>query len=144
MKKLIVRGSLALLVLVVVMMSGCQGDEPTAQEKTEAILISAEWNNPSVTVDGVDQSALYQTFIIKFTKGTYTSSGGGPLWPSSGTWVFTDETGKMIILDGKMEVHINEITENSLELAVQNVDTTFASGRTNSIKGKNVFKLKKK
>lgn len=143
MKKSKVNVGVALLVSAVVILSGCK-DEPTVQEKTEAMLVSAEWNNPIVTVDGVDQSDLYASFTIKFIKGTYNTSGGSPLWPTSGAWVFKDEAATTLMLDGKMEVRINEITEIALEVELQNNNTTFVSGRTNSIKGKNIFKLKKK
>ncbi len=144
MKSTLLKVVVSVLALAAISFSGCNGDEPTVQEKTEALLVSAEWNKPVVTVDGVDQSDLYSDFTIKFIKGTYTSAGGGPLWPTTGTWTFKDETASVLILDGNKEVQINEITETALELAVQNDNTTFISGRTQSIKGKNVFKLKKK
>lgn len=144
MKSTLLKVVVSVLALAAISFSGCNGDEPTVQEKTEALLVSAEWNKPVVTVDGVVQSDLYSDFTIKFIKGTYTSAGGGPLWPTSGAWVFKDEAATTLLLDGKMEVRINEITETSLELEVQNENTTFISGRMNSIKGKNVFKLKKK
>ena len=133
-----------ILVLITISISGCGNDEPTVSEKMEAMMVSSEWTKPTVTVDGVDQSSLYQNFTIQFSKGTYSSSGGSPLWPASGTWVFADETATKLTLDGKKEVQINEITDSILELALQNDNTTFVTGRSNSIKGKNVFKLKKK
>ena len=136
--------ALAILLLAVVSISGCKDHAPNVQERVEGMLVSAEWNQPVVTVDGVDHSDLYQNFTIRFNKNTYTSSGGSPLWPAAGTWNFTDESAKAINLDGKMEIHINEITDVNLELAFQNDNTTFASGRVKSVGGKNVFRLKKK
>lgn len=133
----------AIILLVALGLFSCN-DEPTPAEKTEALLISGIWSNPVVTVDGIDQSDLYQIFTITFTKTNYTTAGGSPLWLSSGTWAFKDENAKVLILDGSHEVPINEITETNLELVVQNDNTTFKSGRVNSVKGANKFRLTKK
>jgi hypothetical protein len=143
MKNSNIKMALTILLFPTICLLGCE-DEPTVKEKTEAMLISGEWNKPIVTVDGIDESALYQDFTIKFTSNSYTSSGGSPLWPSSGTWTFKDESAKVLILDNTKEIQINEITDVNLELAIQNDNTTFTSGRVNSIKGKNVFRLSKK
>jgi len=128
------------ILFTTIIISGCN-DEPTVAEKVEGMLVAVEWSKPIVTVDGVDQSSLYQDFNITFTKTTYTTTGGGPLWPASGTWKFTDETAKTIRLDDHIDVRINEISETNLEIAIQNDNTTFKSGRVNSVKGKCVFRL---
>lgn len=142
MKNLKIKIALTILLFTTICLPGCE-DEPTVKEKTEAMLMSGEWNQPIVTVDGVDKSSLYQDFTIKFSSNSYFSSGGSPLWPASGTWVFKDESAQVLILDNIKEVQINEITDVNLELAIQNDNTTFKSGRVNSIQGKNVFRLKK-
>ncbi|MBK7651309.1 MAG: hypothetical protein IPJ20_12070 [Flammeovirgaceae bacterium] len=141
MKNTMTRISRAIIILTTTILLGCGDNGPTAQEKTEALLVSAQWKNPVVTVDGIDQSALYQNFKIQFGHNTYTSSGGEPLWPASGTWVFVDENATTLKLDGKLEIKISELTETNLELIFQNDNSTFTSGR--SIKGENKFRLKK-
>lgn len=138
----IIRMLMVTILSTTIIISGCT-DEPTVTEKVEALLISGEWKNSIVTVDGVDQSSLYQGFTIKFTSTNYNTSVGSPLWTTFGTWKFKDESAKALILDGVKEISINEITETKLELAVQNDNTTFKSGRTSSIKGKNIFRLSK-
>lgn len=134
--------SIAIVLFAALSISSCN-DEPTVAEKVEGMLVSVAWSKPIVTVDGIDQSNLYQAFAITFTKANYTTSGGSPLWPSTGTWTFKDESARVLLLDGTREVQINEITGTNLELAVQNNNTTFKSGRVNSIIGKNVFRLSK-
>lgn len=134
--------SMFIIFLGTVCISGCE-DDPTLNEKVESMLISGQWKNPIVTADGIDQSDLYQGFILKFNSGTYSTSGGGPLWLESGTWIFKDESGKLLIMDGSREIQINEITETNLELVVQNNNTTFKTGRVSSVKGKNIFRLSK-
>ena len=130
------------ILIAAMVISGCD-NAPSATEKVEGMLVSVAWSKPIVTVDGIDQSNLYQDFTITFTKTNYTTSGGSPLWSPSGTWIFKDESAKVLKLDGKQEIQINEITGTNLELAVQNNNTTFKSGRVNSIIGKNVFRLSK-
>ncbi len=132
------------IVLVMAALLSCKDPVPSAQEKSESLLMAAAWNKAVVTVDGVDHSDLYANFTIRFNKGTYISFGGSPLWSSTGTWVFTDESAKFINLDGKMEIQINDLTESNLELAFQRTSTTFGSGRSKSISGRNVFRLKNK
>lgn len=143
MKNTMTRISRPIIILTTMILLGCGDNGPTVQEKTEALLVSAQWKNPVVTVDGIDQSALYQNFKIQFGHNTYTSSGGEPLWPASGTWVFMDENATTMKLDGKLEIKISELTETNLELIFQNDNTTFTSGRLMSIKGGNKFRLKK-
>src|SRR6478736_5623501 len=136
MKNTLLKVVTIVLMLAVITLSGCK-DEPTQQEKTQAQLVSAQWVTPVVTVDGVDQSDLYANFNIKFLKDTYSTQGGGPLWATSGTWSFANDTASTLMLDGDTEVQLNEITETSLTLTVQNENTTFISGRAHSVKGKN-------
>ncbi|MGE0587373.1 MAG: hypothetical protein AB7O48_02280 [Cyclobacteriaceae bacterium] len=126
-------------------LAGCKKDEPTAQEQVTKMLTSAEaWQDPIVTVDDVDQSALYTDFVISFSNTNYTSANGSPVWKSAGTWVFKDEMAQIMIFDGVQEVEITSISNEELELSVQWNEDTFEPGRTRSVKGKNKFKLKKK
>ena len=133
------------LTIFLLSLTGCKKDvELTAQERVEKILTSTEaWQEPTVTVDGVDYSDLYKNFQIKFSKNSYTSSGGAPVWAAAGTWVFINDEASLMKLDGAREVEIS-VTDDFLELSFQWEDNTFEPGRTNSVKGKQKFKLKKK
>jgi hypothetical protein len=131
---------------ILLTIDGCKKDnEPTVQERITSILTSAEaWQNPEVTVDGVDYSDLYKDFSIKFTNSTYTTTKGTPVWEDNGTWVFLNEAATFIKMDDLREVEINSITNDFLELSFQWDENTFEPGRSNSVKGKQKFKLKKK
>ncbi len=126
--------------------AGCKNDdEPTAQERITLMLTSAEaWQNPEVTVDGVDYSDLYKDFSITFNESAYTTVGGAPVWAASGTWKFLNEEATLLKLDDTREVEINSISDDILELSFQWNENTFEPGRVNSVKGKQKFKLKKK
>jgi len=86
---------------------------------------------------------LYKDFTIKFDKSTYTTTSGAPMWKPSGTWVFINEDATLMQMDGTREVEVL-VTQDFLELSFQWEENTFDPGRTNSIKGKQKFKLKKK
>ncbi len=126
--------------------TGCKNDdEPTAQARVISMLTSVEaWDNPEVTVDGVDYSDLYKDLFITFTESAYTSAGGAPVWATSGTWKFLNEEATLLQFDGIREVEINSISDDILELSFQWNENTFEPGRINSVKGKQKFKLKKK
>lgn len=142
MKKIVIQLS---VVLFCSLLSCGNKDSPlTAQETVTAMLTSAEaWQEPSVTVDGVDYSDLYKNFQIKFDKSTYTSSGGAPVWAAAGAWLFINEEATLLKLDGSREVALS-VTDDFLELSFQWDENTFEPGRVKSVKGKQKFKLKKK
>lgn len=141
MKKVITQLSVVLLFSLL----SCSNEEtPTSQETVTTMLTSAEaWQEPSVTVDGVDYSDLYKNFQIKFDESTYTSSGGAPVWAAAGTWVFINEEATLIKMDGSREVEML-VSDEFLELSFQWEENTFEPGRVKSVKGKQKFKLKKK
>lgn len=125
---------------------GCKkDDEPSAQERITSILTSAEaWNDPEVTVDGVDYSEVYADFSINFSSTSYTTIAGAPVWESTGLWTFLNEEGTLLQFDNAREVELNLLSDNIIELSFQWDENTFEPGRVNSVKGKNKFKLKKK
>lgn len=141
MKKVIIQLSIVLCFALL----SCDNEEaPTPAEQITKMLTSTEaWQEPSVTIDGVDYSDLYKNFQIKFDESTYTSSGGAPVWAAAGTWVFINEEATLMKLDGTRDVEIS-VTDEFLELSFQWEENTFEPGRVKSVKGKQKFKLKKK
>jgi hypothetical protein len=132
------------VILLLALPSCNKKDELTTQEKVSAQLTTAAgWQDPVVTVDGVDYSDLYKDFSIKFDKSTYTTTSGAPMWKASGTWVFINEEATLMKMDDKREVELL-VTDDFLELSFQWEENTFEPGRVNSVKGKQKFKLKKK
>lgn len=142
MKKSVIKLS---VVLFCSLLSCGKEDTSTEQELVTKILTSAEaWQNPEVTVDGVDYSDLYKDFSITFTESAYTTVGGAPVWAASGSWKFLNEEATLLKLDDSREVEIGSISDDILELSLQWEENTFEQGRVNSVKGKQKFKLKKK
>ncbi len=119
---------------------GCQKENVTPEVN---LLTSVAWGSPVVLVDGVDQSTVYKDFKITFGKDSYVSTGGSPIWKSSGVWEYTDEAKTIFLLDNQTEVKINQLSTDRLELELQWSTTTYKGGRANSVSGKNIFQLKK-
>jgi hypothetical protein len=116
--------------------------EPSEEEIVKEKLTSGTWTLQSVTVDNVDQTAVYQGLTINFTETTYTTTKGGQVWPASGTWSFIDDTAIAIKRDDGTEVKV-EATDTSLKLTLTWSKTTLAPGRIESVKGLHVFTFKK-
>ena len=127
---------------LILCLSAC--DKEKVEKKTpdpgSASLTSA-WQVETVTVDGVDQTAIYAGFRIAFDAKTYTSINGSPIFAPSGTWVFANEAGTRVVLDGFLDTDIKFVTDDILELSLQWDQFTFEVGRTKSVWGRHVFKL---
>jgi hypothetical protein len=116
------------------------------QDMTKTLLTSATaaapWKIQSSSVDGVDQSALYNGFTIAFTSSSFTTANGGGIWPASGTWNFQGTDATTITRNDGVPVQI-QITSSSLVMTINWTKTTLGSGRTESTSGKNVFTMAK-
>ena len=134
--------AIAFAFLSIACLTACKKTEVTPQEQAESLLTAGAWAKPTVTVDGVDHSDLYQNFTVQFINKTYSSSGGLPLWPAAGTWMMSED-GKTLKIDGKLEMQISEMTDKALQLTFQWDKSTYAPGRVQSIGGRNVFNLKR-
>lgn len=116
--------------------------KPTETKVVKGKLTNSTWILQDVTVDGVDQTAVYQGLTINFTETTYTTTNGGLVWPASGTWSFTDGTATTIKRDDGMEVGVG-VTDTSLKLTLTWAKATLGTGRVGSVKGLHVFTMKK-
>jgi hypothetical protein len=149
MKQVNIKSMNRILVLlfitgVMLQFAGCKKADPKPSE-TEVVkekLTSSTWTLQNVTVDGVDQTAVYQGLTINFTETTYTTTKGGLVWPASGTWSFTDDTATTIKRDDGIEVGV-EVTDTSLKLTLTWAKATFGTGRVASVKGLHVFTFRK-
>jgi len=127
--------------------SGCKGKsedpKPSKQDEVQAILISGNWRIQTVTVDGVDETDVYEGLTLRFTATNYTSTNGLPVWPASGTWVFTSDAATAFERNDGMLVEILEATPTSLKLGLAWDETTIGSGRASSVEGDHVFSFVK-
>ncbi|MCX8490404.1 MAG: hypothetical protein ORN54_04990, partial [Cyclobacteriaceae bacterium] len=73
---------------------------------------------------------------------TFTSSGGEPIWPSSGSWDFTDASAKGISIDN-LSLTILEVTNNKFSYSLPWTKTSLAGGRIGSIPGDITFVMVK-
>jgi len=127
------------------LISSCGGDSdsPSKSAEVTAILTSATWKIHSVTVDGTDQTDLYENLTLNFSSKRYTSTNGQPVWPASGTWTFGNEDASILIRSDGVEVTIHEATNTSLKLGLTWNETTMGQGRGSSLSGDHLFSFVK-
>jgi hypothetical protein len=114
--------------------------EPTEAEKRTTILTTGgTWNLQSVTVNNVDQTEVYEGLTLSFSSSGYTATNGGTIWPTSGSWDFTNDAGTTISRSDDLEISVTEITQSKLVLGLSWSTTTLGPGRTNSLAGAHVF-----
>jgi len=120
--------------------SSCGGDEnptpdpdpdptPTPQEIATEILTTGTWEPQAITREGIDVSAEYAEFTVKFTGSNYTTTNGGSAWPASGTWAFDGTSATRIIRDGSVIIETS-ISEGSLVMAFTLDEEVFARTKT--------------
>lgn len=126
-------------------LAGCGGNggepDPDPIKTTSEILTAGQWAASNVTVDGVP-TTMYTGMTISFTSTTsYTSTKGGVIWKSSGTYKFQGD--KELVVDNDFTATITEITDNTMKLSFNWTKTTLGPGRDASIKGAHVFTFSK-
>ena len=147
-----------LFLAFIVFVTGCKNDPVTPPDPSEerTALLAKAWkvdtaNPPSVTLDGADISGDFQTFVLTLTTSfTYSTSGGSPtfdIWQPSGSWGYaTNADGSSnlnsLILDGLLQVDIDNLSETALQLSF---DFTLAKaahgGRFTGVEGRYIFKF---
>jgi len=95
------------------------GPDLTNQEITTALL-TGTWdisNSGSITRDNVNVTTDFSSFVLTFTDGGFTSTGGGDLWASTGSWAYTststDDASSITI--GSLDISI-AVSETSLTM----------------------------
>jgi hypothetical protein len=132
-----------MMLMALLAMSACGSKKDTPEPDVQAMLISGTWKMQEVTVDGVNKNAQFSNLSILFTKIGFTSEGGAPVWPLSGTWIFADAEKKSITRNDGAIVMLRSISSSELTLALHWNQPTLGGGRTNSVQGDYVFVLDK-
>ena len=129
--------------LLFIQSCGSKGNDPLPVDQTKSVLTSGIWKLLSVSVDGVDKTSLYTGLTLSFTVSNFNSTNGRVIWPNSGTWQFTDGTGKNITRGDGLQIAIDEASTSKLVLKLTWNQTTLGPGRVNSLMGVNVFSFGK-
>jgi hypothetical protein len=145
MKKLAITLTSILYLTLVLLSCGPDDPQPTQTdiELAKEALTSGPWKVKTVTVDGVDKTSLYGNLALSFTATSYSATGGGALWPASGTWSFADESGKTITRSDGLSITIEQATKEKLALKLSWAKTTLGAGRVESVSGSHTFSFEK-
>lgn len=136
-----IKGILSISILLsALVLSGCNGDSsPSATEIITKQLSANKWKISTVLIDDVVQTSLFTNMMLSFTDTNYTTTNGGPVWPTTGTWTFVDNTGKKIKRNDNLEITIIEISDTALKISLTWSKNIFGSGRISSVAGNHVF-----
>lgn len=138
--------AVVLVSIVLLQISGCGGNTtPTlsASDAVKAKLTAAtSWKMQSATVDGVDQTATYKGLALAFTATAYTSTNGGVVWPTSGTWSFNSTDGTSLKRNDGLVIAL-DVTDTTLKLSFTWATTTLSGGKVDSVKGQTVLNFTK-
>lgn len=138
-KKLLATFSLIFIVALVVNISGCKNSDPTAKTTNTALLAAQQWTLQSLKINGVNETDLYKDLTLKFESSIYQATNGEPIWSSSGTWSFTDDTAKSFVIEDDVLVTVEQLDQTSLKISLTWNSTTFEEGRAKSVEGEHEF-----
>jgi hypothetical protein len=147
MKRNLICALLSIFILLTTLtITSCKEDDPSAAETNLNRLTAHNWNLIKVTVDGVDKTSLFTGLALQWNKNqTFGVTSGGVIWPSSGTWSFTDGSGKTLFVSlnsiGDAEVTIETLNNTSLIISLHWDETTLGHGRVRSVEGDHVFEF---
>lgn len=128
------------IIVISLLITACGGsDKENEKDRTNRLLKSTTWNLSRVTVDGVDKTSDYAGMTLKISEGSYTSTNGEPVWPTSGVWKLVDS--KTAERDGSETVRMDVLSETTLTLSLDWQKTTFGPGRISSIQGAYSFEF---
>jgi hypothetical protein len=132
----------ALLIIVSLAHTACDGNDPDPKDNMLKQL-TGSWQVSRVTVDGVDQSGLFDDFNLVIAPRQFSATNGEPVWPASGTWSFSDGQAKTFTRDDGIMVTIESVSNTQLRLGLTWTKTTIGAGRIKSVSGAHVFEFTK-
>ena len=140
--------NIALSINIIILFASCiiisscsESENETQKDKTLRLLSSGTWHISQATFDNVDETDSFTGMYLTFSKGTYASSNGEPVWSASGLWSFTNDNAKAIVRDDDVEVTIQSISQTKLTITLQMDKTVLTGGRLHSVNGEYVFEF---
>lgn len=139
-KRIGLYGITALVIFITTLIfSSCGSKDPSPMETNTKLLTNGTWKVNSVKVAGVDKTNLFTGMTITFSENTYAATNGGPIWGTSQSWSFIDNTAKSFTISSGIQVDIIELTDASLILELTWDKTTLEGGRSKSVEGRHEF-----
>lgn len=132
---------LCVILLVVVMLSACDNQDPESKGDVAIKKLTAKtWTLQSASLDGTEITNQFAGLALNFTSTGFTVANENILWPSGGTWAFTDASATAFIRgNDQLEIRILELTRDTLKVELTWTKTTFTTGRAQSVSGVYLF-----
>ena len=140
---LILTKTLRLILLLlaftsILFVSSCDKDEATPEPTKDELIQKTFTVGSTGTImrDGVDVSDEFANMTLGFnSNGTYTSTNGGRVFRSSGTWAWNTDKSNMI-LDGDFPMDVVEVTETFVRLRFTlTYERAESNGRVSAVVG---------
>jgi hypothetical protein len=116
--------------LFCVVFAGCKDkDSLSPKETVSKQLSSGTWKVKSVLIDQADATSKFTGMTLNFTSSSFTSTNADPVWPATGTYEFTNETGSTFQRNDKLLVGVFIINDNALVLGITYSNTPDTPGQ---------------
>jgi hypothetical protein len=97
-------------------------------------------------VDGTDKTSLFSGLALQWSKtSTFSAVNGGVIWPSTGTWSFTDGSAQTLFVSlsngTDAVVTIETLNDTNLIISLRWDETTIGQGRVRSVQGDHTFEF---
>ncbi|WP_420387525.1 hypothetical protein [Roseivirga sp.] len=126
--------SYTLMAMIAMLSLSCGPDDgPATPRATDVAFekLAGQWTLGqfgSIKVDGADVSANYPGFALSFTSTSYTTTNAGDLFRASGTWEWSDESGRVVDLDDGKVINIQQLTPSKFVFSFTKSDGPVRAG----------------
>jgi hypothetical protein len=139
--KHILKGIFSTMAIVAILsITACsKKDDPTVQDQIRAMLTAGTWKIQTATVGEEDAMDFFDNLHVTFTAEGFSSVNGGPVWPASGSWNFTNDEATHIVRNDGVDITLISVTDNRLECSLYWDELVVGPGRTSAVEGTHTF-----
>ena len=133
------RYALSLMVLLGLLTAIACGGDDEDELTIKTTMQGRTWKLQKATVDGIDETDIYEGLTLKFTESAYESTNGHHIFHPIGTW--NEATNQTVNFDGELQAEVVLQSKEKITLKFDWDDITYGSGRVSSISGAHEFEL---
>lgn len=132
---------LALLIIALLQITGCDDNERPNPEKRYLEKLAFTWYLSQATVNGTDVTTAFNgiNLIVRENRTFAAVYPIDPIWPAEGTFMLREVPGSQdydIVRNDGVEIHVSELSTSQLKLQMQYQPP---HGRVSSVGGQYEF-----